>query len=36
MNKVLLVSLCLIIISIIIFYAIGFNVENISVSEIKN
>tara|TARA_Y100000590_G_C14875279_1_gene696737 strand:- start:80 stop:457 length:378 start_codon:yes stop_codon:yes gene_type:complete len=36
MNKVLLVSLCLIIISIILFYAIGFNVENISVSEIKN
>ena len=36
MNKILLVSLCVLIISIILFYAIGFNVENISTVEIKN
>tara|TARA_B100000953_G_C17949892_1_gene399604 strand:+ start:76 stop:435 length:360 start_codon:yes stop_codon:yes gene_type:complete len=30
------VSLCIVIISIILFYAIGFNVENISTVEIKN
>jgi len=36
MNKILLVSLCVLIIAIILFYAIGFNVENISTVEIKN
>ena len=35
MNKVLLVSLCIVVISIILFYAIGFNVENISTTAIK-
>ena len=35
MNKILIVSLCLIIISIILFYTIGFNVENVSTTEIK-
>ena len=35
MNKALLVCLCIIIISIILFYAIGFNVKNISTAEIK-
>ena len=35
MNKILIVSLCVIIISIILFYTIGFNVENISTTEIK-
>jgi len=36
MNKILIVSLCLVIFSIILFYAIGFNVENISTTEIKS
>ena len=35
MNKILIVSLCIVIISIILFYAIGFNVKNISTAEIK-
>ena len=35
MNKILMVSLCMVIISIILFYAIGFNVKNISTAEIK-
>jgi len=36
MNKILIASLCLIVFSIIIFYAMGFNVENISTNEIKS
>ena len=36
MNKILLFSICIVIISIVLFYAIGFNVDNISTTEIKN
>ena len=36
MNKILVVSLCLVVFSIILFYAMGFNVENISTNEIRN
>ena len=35
MNKILMISLCLVIISIVLFYAIGFNVDNISASEVR-
>ena len=35
MNKILMISLCIVIISIILFYAIGFNVDNISASEVR-
>ena len=35
MNKILIVSLCLVVFSIIVFYAMGFNVENISTTKIK-
>ena len=35
MNKILMISLCMVIISIILFYAIGFNVDNISASEVR-
>jgi phage shock protein E len=36
MNKILVVSLCLVVFSIILFYAMGFNVENIATNEIRN
>ena len=35
MNKILMICLCVVIILIVLFYAIGFNVENISTTEIK-